>query len=563
MRRLALLAFVACGHPAARSPSVPAATPLPRLLPPLPVDPASRGAAYLNQVALQLQPGWGQFLDDCRLRLLKEHPLNDMALAATAQLTVDAQGRVEKVELTGSGNTDFDRAVRDAIADASPLPAPPAELWSDDDRVHLTWLFARDRRQAGPATAAVVDVELPLEQVVARWTATGDLARAARRLQRVGGEDAVAAVAPVMQAALVEAIGSADGATRRAAVSAIGRVHAPAKAEVRRLLASTTDTELRLVTIETEVALDDHEAEDALLAALPGDLPDHPRLALAETRALVSLGRGRDAAAIVERDLASGTLHPTALAALAYLPPTGVSLATWMQKGDAQTRAGVCHALAGVGPWSLIERGLRDADATVRTACIDAVRARAGEPAAARAASRLRVLVKDHDRMVRAHALAASVALDPVHVASAVSDPAAEVRAAFASALATALPSEAEADLRVLIDDRDPDVRAAAWSSLTHLAAAPADRPALALHAVHDAAPQVRLAALAALDDDEVLARLAASDDSPDVRTAAMVQLAGRRGRAAVQRDFLGRLAAAPPASGDRVRIALAWLLAR
>ena len=29
----------------------------------------ARGAAYLTAVALQLQPGWGQFLDDCRLRL--------------------------------------------------------------------------------------------------------------------------------------------------------------------------------------------------------------------------------------------------------------------------------------------------------------------------------------------------------------------------------------------------------------------------------------------------------------------------------------------------------------
>ena len=78
-----------------------------------------------------------------------------------------------------------------------------------------------------------------------------------------------------------------------------------------------------------------------------------------------------------------------------------------------------------------------------------------------------------------------------------------------------------------------------------------------------DAAPQVRLAALGALDNDDALARLATTDDSPDVRTAATVQLAGRRGRAASEQRLLQRLAAAPPASAERVRVALAWLLAR
>jgi len=363
---------------------------MPRLLAPLHVDPAARGAAYLNQVALQLQPGWGQFLDDCRLRLPKDHPLNAMTLAATAQLTVDAHGRVEHVELAGSGNADFDRAVRDAIADASPLPVPPPDLWSDDDRVHLSWVFARDRRQAGPATAAVVDVELPIAEVVARWTAQGDLARAARRLQRTTGEPAAAAVvAPLMQAAVVEALGSADAATRRAAVAAIGRVRLPVASEVRKLLGTTTDTEVRLRTIEAVAALDDHGAEDALLAALPGDLPDQPRLALAETRALVALGRGRDATAILERDLANEPVHPIALAALSAVPPTAVNLGAWMRKGDARTRAGVCVALGGAGSWALIETGLRDADATVRTACIDAVRARSGDPNASRGAGAL------------------------------------------------------------------------------------------------------------------------------------------------------------------------------
>lgn len=541
---------------------------VPRLLPPLPVDLSARGAAYLNQVALQIEPGWGQFLDDCRLRLGKTHPLNQMTLVSTAQFLVDAHGAISNLEVSSSGYPDFDQAVRDAIADADPLAPPPADLMSDDDHVHLRWLFARDRRRAGPATAAVVDVDLPVGEVVDRLVARGDLARAALRVRRAPPGDArTAATLHVMIAALREALSSADGASRRAAVDAIGRARVTALApDVRGLLDSTIDTELRLVAISTALALEDRDAAHQLTKQLAADLVDHPRLALAEAHALVALGQSAEVAAYLDQRLANADApNPIALQVLAFAPmrAMAVRLPGWLHHRDARVRAGACAALAGAPSWPLIAEGLRDPDATVRAACIDTVHARAADPKAVTALPRVRALVHDRDRTVRAHALAALVVLDAAHLVSAVDDPASEVRAAFASALATALPSEAQDDLRLLIDDRDPEVRAAAWTSLVVLAAAPADRATLALHAVRDTAPQVRLAALPAVDDDQALAQVAAADDSPDVRTSAMVLLAGRRGRAAVENDLLGRLAAAPAATAERVRIALAWLLAR
>jgi hypothetical protein len=574
MRCALVLAVVACGHPAPPA-VVSASHGAPRLLPPLPADPAAKGAAYLSEVALRFQPGWTQFLDDCRLRLPGDHPLNAMALSATAELAVDQRGRIVDVALHGSGNADYDRAIHDALADAQPLPAPPLNLLSDDDRIHLTWLFARDRRQAGPATAAVVMVDLPVAAVVTRLVGEGDLVRAARRVQRVtNGAERFAAITAVMVAALREALGSADAASRRAAVDAIGRARVRELApDVRALLGSTTDAELRLVAIDAAAALEDDGAVPALLAGLPVDLPDHPRLALAETLALVRLGHSDDAATAVLKDIhmmmmMSTRPHPIALQALALAPVSTIDpeLKLWMRSGDAPTRAGVCTAAGARGAnLALLAKGLGDPDASVRVACIDAARARAGEPTIATVAPRIRELVRDRDRQVRAHALAAAVelrVLDDAHLASAADDPASEVRAAFATALATALPSQAVGDLRVLVDDRNPDVRAAAWGALVALAAAPPDRAELALRAVHDAAPQVRLAAIPALDDDAALARLATSDDAPDVRTAATVDLAGRRGRAASEPALLDRLAAAPPASAERVRVALAWLLA-
>jgi hypothetical protein len=175
----------------------------------------------------------------------------------------------------------------------------------------------------------------------------------------------------------------------------------------------------------------------------------------------------------------------------------------------------------------------------------------------------LRELASDRDHAVRALAIAAVVAIDPSHLVDASGDASAEVRAAYARALATAKVSDAEPGLRALIDDRDPDVRAAAWLTLAAEPVAFADRARLALRAVNDPAPQVRLAAVGALDDDDVLAHLATGDDSPELRTVALVQLAGRRGRTQIAELFLERLAAATPGSAERVRIALAWLLAR
>ncbi len=339
------------------------------------------------------------------------------------------------------------------------------------------------------------------------------------------------------------------------------------------MLEVTSDAELRLVAASAIAALGDTEAAPVLLAELPADLPEHPRLAVAEAHALAALGHTADVAAVLRTQLeATGASPPTiALRALAAVsvPELDARLAGWAQHGDARTRAAACAAFGGAAPgaaWPGILRGLRDADATVRASCAEASAGVAGTQAErGPAIARLHELTRDRDRAVRAHALAALGVLDPAHLPSAGDDPAAEVRAAFASALAGATVPQAEADLRALVDDRDPDVRAAAWGVLASdtPARAPADRAKLAAHAVTDPAAQVRRAALAAVDDDDVLAHLAASDDAPDVRTEAIVLLAGRRGRTAIGPVLLDRLAAAPPASSDRVRIAVAWLLAR
>ncbi|MBA2542724.1 MAG: hypothetical protein H0V17_23975 [Deltaproteobacteria bacterium] len=131
----------------------------------------------------------------------------------------------------------------------------------------------------------------------------------------------------------------------------------------------------------------------------------------------------------------------------------------------------------------------------------------------------------------------------------AIADPAAEVRVA-------SVVGAGEADLRTLAVDPDPDVRAAALAALGDRA------PELAANGITDLSAAVRRAAIATLANDEALERLA-NDASPDVATAAVVRLAARRGRTAVTGPMLASLGAMPSGTPARVRIALAWLLAR
>jgi HEAT repeat protein len=553
MRRLAILAVIGCaGQPA--SPQLVASSA--RLPPPMPADPGARGAAYLTQVAAQLQPRWGDFLEDCRLRLPRSHPLNTTTLAATFDLAISKRGAiVERKQVETSGNGDFDTAIADVLADASPLPPPPGELLSDDELAHVRWQFARDRRQAGPATARVLFVELPLLGVVDSLLARGELERAARRIAAAPPDhpDRGAAAERAMIGALREALDSPDGTARRVAVEAAGRarVHELAPA-VRAELARAGDPALRHAAIVAVGALGDRAAAPALIAALRDDLALHARSALARVAALVELGHARDAAAAVRAELDAGP-NPIALAALFAVPIPALEprLATWAGSRQASTRGAVCAALPAAAPQTagaLIVRGLRDADATVRAMCADAAARSDRLHRDAAIAKRLRELARDRDRSVRARAVAALAVLDPGHPVRALDDPAPEVRAAFAAAAS-------EAELRALAGDRVAEVRAAAVTALGDRAGDELRR------AASDPSAAVRRAAIALLGDADALERLS-RDDSPEVATAALVRLTELRGRAALTSPLLERIAAAPAGSPERARIALAWLLA-
>jgi hypothetical protein len=190
---------------------------------------------------------------------------------------------------------------------------------------------------------------------------------------------------------------------------------------------------------------------------------------------------------------------------------------------------------------------------------------------------------RDRDSGVRAAAVIALAMLDRRIVEQSGSvqappdlskDRAPAVRAAYARALA--IVGGASEVLTILLADPDPDVRTSAWRAFVATKSAPSAtwRAQLAT-ASRDPAPGVRAIAASRLDDldaldhlanddDDGMVRTRANDDDDGmVRTRALVRAATIRGRAASEFGLLEKIAAAPPASADRVRVALAWHLAR
>src|SRR5262249_49586876 len=160
--------------------------------------------------------------------------------------------------------------------------------------VHLRWQFARDRRQAGPATARVLSVELPLATAIDAMLGRGELARAARRVAAAHDATAerAAATPRVMIAAPPGVPARPGSAGRRIAVEACGRARVDQLAgAVRALLAAASDPEVRLAAIAAAGALGDRAASPVLLAALRDDLVHAPRIALARVDALIAIGR--------------------------------------------------------------------------------------------------------------------------------------------------------------------------------------------------------------------------------------------------------------------------------
>jgi hypothetical protein len=119
---------------------------------------------YLKKIHAHIHKRWtDNFLALIGQNLDLKNPLNDPARVAEADIIVSAQGKLIVANITkSSGFAGFDDAIPEVLKDSVPFPVPPVASRSDDDNLHLHWVFARDERRCSGVMIVHVDDPLPI-----------------------------------------------------------------------------------------------------------------------------------------------------------------------------------------------------------------------------------------------------------------------------------------------------------------------------------------------------------------------------------------------------------------
>ena len=547
---------------------------------PPPGDPAAPGAAYLDSVHTRFRPAWSAFLEDCRLRLPRDHVLNDTSLQAVLTVSIDRGGRVVDTAVSKrSGVAAFDEAAVEVVREARGLPAPPRDLVSDDDRVHLDWLFARDRRQAGPATAALRRVEWPLDRAVSMLVKAGRIGEAALRVaaavDRIPGDALVSHFRAVSTGALARALGGKESATQLAAIEGAAAARLAALAGPLREVARTSvEPGVRRAALRALGQVGDRDAIQFLRdTALGANTPEDRGAAAA---ALAALGAGAE----VEKPALAGlkssdeSARWSALVVMAHVPvPAAVPDLRALLGGSARAAraermasALALGAAAGASgePAKSALAALVDclgvSDAAQRAACAQAIAGAAQNGARSRTAySRLTTLLHDRDEQVRAAAALSAARLEPARFARDMAaldrEKSDTVLAAMAEGLGRVPGGEALGRLGKLATSGSGPVRLAAAASLARRS----DAAQILAGLIEHSDPAVRAIAVRAERRPEVLRAQLASEAS-EVRAAALAAMVAHQGALKLLPDAARMLAKAGDGTAESAAIARAWL---
>jgi TonB-like protein/HEAT repeat protein len=128
---------------------------------------------YLRKIHAHVHKRWADnFLALIGQNLALDNALNDPSRVAEADVVISAQGKLLSATLTKpSGFAGFDDAIPEVLKDSVPFPAPPVSSRSDDDNLHLHWVFARDERRCSGIT--VLHVDDPLQIAIPKLMKAG------------------------------------------------------------------------------------------------------------------------------------------------------------------------------------------------------------------------------------------------------------------------------------------------------------------------------------------------------------------------------------------------------
>jgi TonB family protein len=144
-------------------------------------------ASYLPDLHAHVHRRWANnFLRLVGENMEASNPLNTPDRSAEVDVVIGADGQLVSTKVSRpSGFPGFDDAIIDVLKDAVPFPKPPLAVRSDDDNLHLHWLFARDQRRcAGLAVTRAYD---PIETAVPKLLAAKRRAEALYRLSLARG----------------------------------------------------------------------------------------------------------------------------------------------------------------------------------------------------------------------------------------------------------------------------------------------------------------------------------------------------------------------------------------
>ena len=563
---------------------------LPALEAPPPPDPDKPGLAYLQTVQKQLAEPWGTFLENCRLRLPPEHPLNKSTLAVLVHLTIDGQGALHSTVIEkASGNAEFDEVALEVIREAAPFAEPPVPFTSDDDLVHVRWLLARDRRQAGVATAELYRFEWPVDRAVPKFLAKNDITTAAQRLLRVVDQKNpttghMQLAASIAEGAIRAALASRDPAIQLVAAQAAAKVRMISAAEgLRAILDRSKDMTVRAQAIRTMGAIGDRGAASLLLSTLENakgsGVGGQLDAGISAALALSDLGSAEVARSTVHSWFQAADKESlwAALVVMSRFPVPAALPELLAMSGDTsqsrKVRMAACMAVGAATDANNVSanmKGLRkrfeDKDAAVRAACVNAVALAAENGVHSRFTywNIIEIMKKDRDERVREAAVRAATALEPGLFHSELYLLRKETSVPVLSALATGLgrvpDPTAFQKLRSLADHVNPLVHRPAIIALLGHPDARA-QAVVRSYLDHDDMA-IRLSAIRALRDQPTLAGML-GDESPEVRRAAFETLLGIVGKRAMAVRMLRGLVESKPQSRMRIYYAASWLAGR
>ncbi len=552
---------------------------------PPPPDPAKPYLDYLKRAHPPLRDAWRTFLDDCRLRLPADHALNRASLAVAVDIDLDRGGLVRSVRVAeSSGTAEFDQVAVEIVGDVGALATPPPEVISDDGKVHLRWLFARDRRQAGVATAELRRDEWPPKRAVPRLIASGELAEAASRVAKAAqGVDAESAMErelliglldQVAAAVIRRALASDDVEIQRQGVAAAAGARLnTSSGELRRIAVHSVDLSLRRDALRALGAVGDRGAVAILVDAMTGKAKAGSEAMVAAAESLAELdeaGRVETVAAgwLASKDAAqrANALMITGRVPVARAVPDLSSLL--LAEGARAERLAAAAALGRAAAARIkdaataLVTGMDSSDAPIRAACVQGIAVAAASGVRSRAGFwKIVPLTRDRDERVRAASFLALARLDTARFVKELSrnrkESSPAVLAAIAEGLVAVQGPAARKQLVQLVSSEDAGVRRRAAQSLSAIGDAAARQVLATLTADSDL--EIRVLAIAALTERDALSPFVDAE-LPRIRAVAMSRSIKVQGRASSLAEVARRLVEVAERPDEGSRVAAAWL---